>query len=81
MVHYVQHGSSDLEYPHGHLQGYGFVPSTHDVESRVLLEDSVRPVTDAVPTTMGTPRAQTRAPIIMGDTRAVPSSLPAVLTV
>ena len=81
VVHYVQHGSSDLEYPHGHLQGYGFVPSTHDVESHVLLEDSVRPVTDAVPTTMGTPRAQTRAPIIMGDPRAVPSSLPAVLTV
>ena len=26
VIHYVQHGSTDLEPPHGHLQGYGFVP-------------------------------------------------------
>ena len=50
VIHYVQHGSSDLEYPHGHLQGFGFVPKTHEVASHVQLEDSVRPVTDVVPT-------------------------------
>ena len=50
MIHYVQHGSSDLEYPHGHLQGFGFVPKSHEVASHVQLEDSVRPVTDVVPT-------------------------------
>ena len=50
VIHYVQHGSSDLEYPHGHLQGFGFVPKSHEVASHVQLEDSVRPVTDVVPT-------------------------------
>ena len=50
VIHYVQYGSSDLTYPHGHLQGYGFVPSQHEVASHVQLEDSVRPATDAVPT-------------------------------
>ena len=49
VIHYVQHGSTDLEYPHGHLQGFGFVPKSHEVESHVQLEDSVRPVGDAVP--------------------------------
>ena len=48
--HVVQHGSSDLVYPHGHLQGFGFVPGDHQVASHVQLEDSVRPATDAVPT-------------------------------
>jgi len=50
VTHYVQHGSADLTYPHGHLQGYGFVPGDHQVASHVQLTDSVRPVTDAVPT-------------------------------
>ena len=50
VVHYVQHGSSDLSYPHGHMQGYGFVPSEHPVASHVQLEDSVRAPTDVVPT-------------------------------
>ena len=50
VIHYVQHGSTDLAYPHGHMQGYGFVPSEHQVASHVQLEDSVRPATDVVPT-------------------------------
>jgi len=50
VIHYVQHGGTDLEPPHGHLQGYGFVPKGHAVASHVQLEDSVRPATDAVPT-------------------------------
>ena len=49
VAHYVQHGSQDLIYPHGHLQGFGFVPSTHEVASHVQLEDSVRPATETVP--------------------------------
>ena len=49
VIHYVQHGSTDLEYPHGHLQGFGFVPRSHEVVSHVKLEDSVRPVSDVVP--------------------------------
>ena len=48
--HFVQHGASDLHYPAGHLQGFGFVPKSHEVASHVQLEDSVRPVTDVVPT-------------------------------
>jgi len=50
VIHYVQHGSADLTYPHGHMQGYGFVPSEHQVASHVQLEGSVRPITDTVPT-------------------------------
>ena len=50
VIHYVQHGSADLTYPHGHMQGYGFVPSEHATASHVQLEGSVRPATDAVPT-------------------------------
>ena len=50
VIHYVQHGSTDLAYPHGHMQGYGFVPSEHHVASPVQLEDSVRAPTDVVPT-------------------------------
>ena len=49
VVHYVQHGSTDLIYPHGHMQGVGFVPRDHHVVSHVPLEDSVRPVSDVVP--------------------------------
>ena len=37
-MHYVQHVSSDLQYPDGHLQGYGFVPGTHEAVSHVPLE-------------------------------------------
>ena len=49
VVHYVQHGSSDLIYPHGHMQGVGFVPREHQVVSHVPLDDSARPVSDVVP--------------------------------
>ena len=49
-IHYVQHGASDLAYPNGHLQGYGFVPSDQTIASHIKLEDSVRPATDVVPT-------------------------------
>ena len=53
VIHYVQHGATDLVYPHGHLQGHGFVPRQHDVASHVQLEQSVRPATDVVPTAQG----------------------------
>jgi len=49
VVHYVLHGD-DLPYPHGHMQGYGFVPRMQEAARHVRLEDSVRPVTDTVPT-------------------------------
>ena len=55
VVHYVQHGSSDLHYPDGHLQGYGFVPGDHEAASHVQLESPV-PTNDPdimVPTTQG----------------------------
>ena len=58
VIHYIQHGASDLVYPHGHLQGFGFVPSDHQAASHVQLEDSVRPVTDAVPTKGSVPSGE-----------------------
>jgi hypothetical protein len=42
VVHYVQHGATDLHYPDGHLQGFGFVSRTHDVASHVQLEQVVK---------------------------------------
>ena len=54
VIHYVQHGSRDLTYPSGHLQGFGFVPSSHDVESHVQLEQAGEPES-VVPTTLGKP--------------------------
>ena len=57
VVHYVQHGSSDLVYPHGHMQGVGFVPRDHQVVSHVPLEDSVRPASDVVPSKGGSAAA------------------------
>ena len=41
--HIVQHGSTDLHYPAGHLQGYGFVPREHVVASHVQLEHTAAP--------------------------------------
>ena len=38
--HFVQHGGSDLQYPSGHLQGYGFVPRNHEAASHVQLESA-----------------------------------------
>ena len=55
VVHYIQHGSTDLIYPDGHLQGYGFVPGEHTVASHVQLESPV-PTDDPdihVPTMQG----------------------------
>ena len=40
VMHYVQHGGTDLEYPDGHLQGFGFVSRTHDFASHVPLEQA-----------------------------------------
>ena len=53
VVHYVQHGSADLHYPDGHLQGFGFVPGDHSFASHIKLESPV-PTNDPdvrVPTT------------------------------
>jgi hypothetical protein len=36
--HYVQHGARDIEYPSGHMQGYGFVPRNHEGASHIQLE-------------------------------------------
>jgi len=33
--HLVQHVAADLHYPHGHMQGHGFVPRQHEVNSHV----------------------------------------------
>ena len=50
VTHYVQHGSQDLIYPHGHLQGFGFVPSEGQVSSHVQLEAAGQGYGDIVPT-------------------------------
>ena len=36
--HFVQYGATDIHYPHGHLQGYGFVPRQHEAAKHILLE-------------------------------------------
>ena len=48
--HYVQHGATDLHYPSGHLQGFGFVPSQHEVPSHVRLESAQVKAAEPVPT-------------------------------
>lgn len=40
VAHFIQHSGSDLVYPDGHLQGFGFVPREHNVESHVPLESA-----------------------------------------
>jgi len=47
--HMVQHvgAEADLHYPHGHMQGEGFVPRQHEVNSHV-------PLQPVVPAEMGT---------------------------
>ena len=47
--HYVQHGGTDLEYPSGHLQGYGFVPRNHEAASHVQLEAAGEGITMPAP--------------------------------
>ena len=44
--HVVQHGEN-IHYPHGHLQGYGFVPRHHEVASHVQVEP--RRATESLP--------------------------------
>ena len=51
VIHYVQHGT-DLGYPQGHLQGFGFVPMSHEVASHVQLESAGEPES-VVPTAAG----------------------------
>ena len=48
--HYVQHGATDLHYPAGHLQGFGFVARQHEVASHVQLESSQMKAAEPVPT-------------------------------
>jgi len=50
VMHYVQHGGTDLVYPHGHLQGFGFVPSEGQVSSHVQLEETGQDYGAVVPT-------------------------------
>tara|TARA_B100000029_G_scaffold326159_1_gene318630 strand:+ start:264 stop:812 length:549 start_codon:yes stop_codon:yes gene_type:complete len=38
VAHFIQHSAADELYPDGHLQGFGFVPREHNVESHVPLE-------------------------------------------
>ena len=48
--HFTQHGGTDLHYPSGHLQGYGFVPSEHEVPSHIQLETVQQKAAEPVPT-------------------------------
>ena len=48
--HFIQHGATDLHYPSGHLQGFGFVPSQHEVPSHVRLESAQVKAAEPVPT-------------------------------
>ena len=48
--HFVQHGATDLHYPSGHLQGFGFVARQHEVASHVQLESSQVKAAEPVPT-------------------------------
>ena len=57
--HVVQHGASDIMYPHGHLQGKGFVPCMHEEPPLKGLKPvsgqaqppAALPVTDSIQTT------------------------------
>ena len=49
--HLVQHVATDLHYPSGHLQGYGFVPREHVVASHVQLENTAAQAQGVVPST------------------------------
>ena len=50
--HIVQHGATDLHYPHGHMQGEGFVPRQHEFNSHVEVTSSA-PSVMQVPTKDG----------------------------
>jgi hypothetical protein len=52
--HFVQHSDSDLPYPHGHLQGFGFVPREHTVNSHIRLQTGgATPDAQVVPSKVG----------------------------
>ena len=51
--HFVQHVASDLDYPHGHMQGQGFVPRHHGVNSHVPLGTGPEEMGMQVPTKDG----------------------------
>ena len=44
--HVVQHTHADLEYPHGHMQGMGFIPKSHTFVSHVPVASEPAPPTD-----------------------------------
>ena len=52
--HFVQHSMPDLHYPQGHLQGFGFVPRQHEVNSHVRLQTGGKmPDDQVVPSKVG----------------------------
>jgi len=53
--HFVQHigSDSDLDYPHGHMQGEGFVPRHHDINSHIAIGDGPQQMAMQVPTKDG----------------------------
>ena len=53
VTHRVQHVATDLVYPHGHLQGKGFVPRMHDgqIEHKQLKPVANQAGPEALPTT------------------------------
>jgi len=51
--HFVQYPDSDLHYPAGHLQGFGFVPSQHEINSHVELKTGPTEFGTQVPTKDG----------------------------
>ena len=52
--HFVQHSDADLHYPQGHLQGFGFVPRQHEVNSHVRLQTGgSTPEEQVVPSKVG----------------------------
>ena len=50
--HFVQH-SADLHYPAGHLQGFGFVPRQHEINSHVKLKTGPTEIGVQVPSKDG----------------------------
>ena len=42
VMHVVQHGATDVQYPGGHMQGFGFVPRTHEVAAHVQVEQKAQ---------------------------------------
>lgn len=51
--HFVQHSDTDLHYPAGHLQGFGFVPRQHEINSHVELKTGAAEVGVQVPSKTG----------------------------